>query len=499
MEIELVKFNKTSTNGLNKIGKLGIVITVEDKKLFNEYVKLVKKHFYTKVENRFTPSKNTTYYFYYIIENLNKILLSRFLLDTFLTALNNVKISYVCKIGDFKYDPIKLDTINEPWDNKIEIINNIINKFENPFSSGLILDIPTGSGKTVILSNITKHYVELGYRVHIVVTVLGLIEQTINEFVDKTYIRQLSGKKYSGVKKYDPDEDKSAYRVLISSIHSLVNLMKSRCIYDEFDDYYLTCIDEPQIITTKNRFGVLKMIQTKCMLGLSASADKSIFIKEYIGPIYKPPGFETVKLECEVVKLEYSGPDEFCQNIKRWFSELGEELNCAMQTNLLIETDPYRNQLIVNTGLTLLGEEHPCVLILSKNLAHIDALYDLLHNFDHISVSKWTGSRTQEQIDYAVNNANIILATYDSFGVGTNIPKITAIIYATSYKDQYKQIQFLGRAMRPHKNYNHIKRKIYDIVDVKVFLKSHFNDRQKIYKSKNLPIVVRKIKYSDMQ
>lgn len=530
MEIELVKFSKTSTNGLSKIGKFGIVITVKDKALFNEYVDFVKGNFYNKVENVFTPSKNKTYYLYYIIQGLGKILIPRFLLDKFLKIVKvGTKIEYKCTVSDTKYEPIKFDTVNEPWENKKQIVQHIMQVYKDPFHAGLILDIPTGAGKTVILSHITKLYVEMGYRVHIIVTVMGLIKQTLEEFVDSKYIRQIGGKKCPGVAKYDKDEDKSNYRVLVSSIFSLVNLMKERCIYDEFDDFMLTCIDEPQMITTDNKFGVLKMIQTKNMLGLSASADKSIIIREYIGDIYKPPGFENVKLECNVIKVKYYGSDEYCQNMKRWFAELGEELNCAMQTNLLIEKDPYRNKMLISFISELLGR-HGCVLLLSKNLDHIDTLFDMLlglgaslncetnvdtnadtnakakaiakittNTGENLSVVKWTGVRTDDQINFAINEANIILASFDSFGVGTNIPKITAMIYSTSYKNQYKQIQFLGRAMRPHKDYNHVVREIYDIVDMNVFLKNHFGDRTKVYKSKKLPIKTIKATYTDYQ
>ena len=530
MNIELVKFSKTSANGLTKIGKLGIVITFKDKNIYNMCVDFVKGNFYSKVENMFTPSKNKTYYLYYIVSNLNKILIPRFLLDRFLKYVKQInppgEISYTCNAfgnsvgnsvgGVGKYNVVEFDTINEPWENKKKIVQHIMKVYEDPFHAGLILDIPTGAGKTVILSHITKLYVEMGYRVHIIVTVMGLIKQTIEEFTDTKYIRQLGGKKCPGVAKYNKDEDKSNYRVLVSSIFSLVNLMKERSIYDEFDDYMLTCIDEPQMITTTNKFEVLKMIQTRNMLGLSASADKSIIIREYIGDIYKPPGFENVKLECNVIKVKYYGSDEYCQNMRRWFAELGEELNCSMQTNLLIEKDPNRNKMIISFIRELLGR-HECVLLLSKNLDHIDTLFDMILNagtsvkvddkktMGHVIADedqdllfvKWTGVRTEEQVDYAINKANIILATYDSFGVGTNIPKITAMIYSTSYKDQYKQIQFLGRAMRPHKDYNHILREIYDIVDMNVFLKNHFGDRTKVYKNKKIPIKMIKKTYQE--
>lgn len=521
MEIDLVKFNKTSSNGLNKIGKLGLVLTVKDITEFQLMTKFIKRNFYSTVENVFTPSKNITYYFYHIIEKLQKVLIPRFLLqsllDNFITPRSLGKITYKVSIPHHQTlnadnDEIKnFDIINEPWENKKQIINHILNQFQDPFKSGLILDIPTGAGKTVILSYLTKHYVLLGHKVHIIVTSKNLIKQTLDEFTDKTMIRTLGGGGSKKVKKFDPTEDKSKYCVVISMIHSLAQYIKNeKDIYDYFDDFYLTCIDEPQLITTVNRFKALKMIQTKLMLGLSASANDSIFIKEYIGPIYKPPGFETVKFDIEVIKLNYSGPDEFCQNKKRWFAELGEEKNCAMQTNLLIETDPYRNQMIIDLAIDLLNSGHPCVLVLSKNLNHIDTLYELINTQSsfHTQIEygekkelkpiKWTGSRTDGEVEYASTEANIILATYDSFGVGTNIPKITSMIYSTSYRDDKKQIQFFGRILRPDAKYNHIKRIIYDIVDVNVFLSSHFNTRKTVYKAKKVPISVRNIEYIEI-
>lgn len=505
MEVELVKFSKSSINGLNKIGKLGIVLTIKDPNKFQNAVKFIKRNFYSTVENTFTPSKNVTYYFYHIIEKAQKILIPRFLLNQLLEANILSSIKYKCNIPDFIYplpdnETLITDTINKPWENKKSIIDYILNKYIDPFQSGLILDLPTGAGKTIMISYLTYHYVNLGYKVHIIVTGKGLIKQTIDEFTDKTYIRQLGGDKIKGVSKFDPKEDKNKCRILISTIHSLANYIKNnKDIYDYFDDFYLTCIDEPQLITTVNRFKALKMVQTKLMLGLSASADKSIFIKEYIGPIYKPEGFTTVKFVVNVIKLSYTGPEEFSQNKTRWFAELGEEKNCAMKTNLLIETDPYRNVMIRDLTIELLGT-HSCVLLLSKNLDHIELLYNLFTglNKKELKPIRWTGSRTDNEVTYATYEANIILATYDSFGIGTNIPKITAMIYTTSYRDEYKQIQFFGRALRPDPKYNHVVREIYDIVDINVFLSNHFSTRRKVYKLKKANLSERCVSYENI-
>jgi hypothetical protein len=503
MEIELVKFSKISTNGLNKIGKLGLVLTFKNNNEFQLVSKYVKRNFYSTVENVFTPSKNITHYFYYIVDKLLKILIPRFLLQSILNVFANLEITYKIDIPDVIYSIPEggiTNIINEPWDNKKDIIQYIQTQFNDPFKSGLILDIPTGAGKTVMLSYLTKYYVDLGYKVHIIVTGIGLIKQTLDEFDNKKYIRILGGKSKKGIKKFDHKEDKSNFRILISTIQSLAVYIKNSIdIYDYFDDFYLTCIDEPQLITTVNRHKALKLVQTKLMLGLSASADNSIFIKEYIGPIYKPLGFTSVKFDIVVIKLNYSGPDEFCQNKKRWFAELGEEKNCAMQTNLLIETDPYRNSLICIKITELLNDGHPCVLVLSKNLGHINTLYDMLSNKKELQPIKWTGSRTDADVEYAINIANIILATYDSFGTGTNIPKITTMIYSTSYRDDKKQIQFFGRALRPDVRYNHIKRIIYDIVDINVFLANHFNTRKKVFKSKNVPIIIQNVDYKEIE
>ena len=522
MEIELVKFNKTSTNGINKIGKLGLVLSIKNTNDFNLVVKYIKRNFYSTVENIFTPSKNVTYYFYHIIENLKKILIPRFLLNELIAFLSSAKLTFDYKnivykhnIPDNIYDiQLITDTINKPWENKLSIIEYILDKYKDPFQSGLILDLPTGAGKTVMISYLTSYYANLGYKVHIIVTNKGLIKQTVDEFTNKKYIRQLGGDKIKGVKKFDPNEEKSDCRILISTIHSLANYIKNNInIYDYFDDFYLTCIDEPQLITTVNRFKALKMVQTKLMLGLSASAEKSIFIKEYIGPLYKPAGFTTIKFDIKVIKLCYSGSEEFCQNKKRWFAELGEEKNCAMKTNLLIETDPHRNVMICNLINELIQEkEHPCVLLLTKNLDHIHLLHDMILdqnenilsqpsdiNKKELKPAKWTGSRTDKEVTYASDVANVILATFDSFGVGTNIPKITAMIYATSYRDEEKQIQFFGRALRPDPKYNHIIREIYDIVDTNVFLSNHFNTRKRVYKAKKVPISERFIDYSEIR
>jgi superfamily II DNA or RNA helicase len=105
------------------------------------------------------------------------------------------------------------------------------------------------------------------------------------------------------------------------------------------------------------------------------------------------------------------------------------------------------------------------------------------------------GGLQDKQSRQMKKEARILITTYGFSSTGISLPKMTAILFATSRKAKMKQI--IGRILREGGNNEHIEREIIDIVDSKTFLRRHLIDRLQAYDFYHAKIYRSKIKYED--
>ena len=326
---------------------------------------------------------------------------------------------------------------------------------------------------------------------------------------------------YYGKKKVDGD-------IIVSIINSLVSenfefkIKKNKITktYNEFfSEFGLIILDESHIYCTDNFKVVYNRFQSTYMLGLSATPnerlDKADIISHMnIGHVLDAETLDQYKKSdisfiADVHIIKYNAPDQY----------INTHINPKTQmicVPLIIEdflNDEYRNKLILDELLKLFNKKLN-IFIFSERRNHLEYLYTQFNyilteqnykNYENnLSVPELNinknivlyGGSTDEDIETAKNNSNVIFTTYSYSSTGVSINKMNAVILCTPRKSKSKQI--IGRIFRLNKENNHIKRIIIDIVDNKSVLKNQLYSRMSAYKERNCQIIKTEINYTDI-
>lgn len=87
--------------------------------------------------------------------------------------------------------------------------------------------------------------------------------------------------------------------------------------------------------------------------------------------------------------------------------------------------------------------------------------------------------REHWRLELEKRNNIILIATYQLFQLGVNIPSLKYIMFASPFKSKIRTLQSIGRTLRKHESKDHAE--IYDIVDNVLFLEEHGMRRRKYY------------------
>lgn len=236
---------------------------------------------------------------------------------------------------------------------------------------------------------------------------------------------------------------------------------------DSFKNFGLTIMDElHQLITKKNIEGLLGL-QTKYLLGLSATP-------------YRPDEFNSQI-------IHYFGKNIIIKQLKR------KHIVFAIFTGLYFEYDIMKNGKINWTEL--LTKQSQCekrndliieivkkynninFLILVKRIEQGKYLEEKLKEFT--SVTTLLGKKQNYD-----ESSKVLIGTSSKIGTGFNSKKINGLILASDIKEYF--IQYLGRIFRDP-NTNPV---VFDLIDEDNFsiLKNHFYERKMIYNEKGAEI-----------
>ena len=306
--------------------------------------------------------------------------------------------------------------------------------------SGGILQSPTGSGKTVMAVNILT---QIGLKALIIVPTDYLMGQ---------WRKQL--KRFSNL----TDDDIGICRgtacqyknkkVVIGMIHSLA---RPHFYPPEFYNCFGLCIvDEVHRLSAPTFSQSLPQFWTKYRLGLSATARRkdgmeNVFLY-HIGQICNPEVKQAIKPR--VIVMKYYNPESHHAGCV-WAGKLS--LGRYFNKLSIIE---HRNKFITDI-IYKLYHKGKDTLVLSDRLMQVGVLSDLLIakgiNVEDIGI--FTGKRK------AGLDRKILLATYGSAGLGADIPRLSAIVFATPRADIE---QAAGRVLREKQETPQV---IIDIVD----------------------------------
>jgi superfamily II DNA or RNA helicase len=346
--------------------------------------------------------------------------------------------------------------------------NSIIQSFINNSANGLIC-VPCGIGKTFMALNIA---VKLNRRFLIVVDKEFLMNQwksEIENFIEGTRVGILQSNKVQ------IDADK--YDITICMIQTICR----RELPDGFfDQYGFTIFDECHHLGASYFCQALKKIQTKFMLGLSATPDRedglSCVFEYHLGePVYKNTKRAPDK-EAVVKAVWFDSEDPAYKEVPvNW---RGEPITAKL-LNQVAEFEQ-RNKKIMNIIDEYAKDPERFILILSDRISQLEwfekALNEWTTKYIH---GYYIGGMKQSKLDENADKCQILLATYQMASEAFSVKKLNTVILATPRKNVE---QSTGRIFRQRIDERKLAPHIIDIIDSHDCHKRRWFIRQKFYK-----------------
>ena len=358
-------------------------------------------------------------------------------------------------------EKILFSTKFPPHDFQKEIIETFIKKDGN----GLIC-VPCGYGKTFMALNIA---VLLKKRLLIVVDKEFLMNQwksEIENFIQGARVGILQGNKVQ--------IDAEKYDITICMIQTICR----REFPDGFfDEYGFTIFDECHHLGAAYFCQALKKIQTRYMLGLSATPDRedglSKVFEYHLGePVYKNTKREPDK-EAVVKAVWFSSEDPAYSEVPvNW---RGEPVTAKL-LNQVAEFEP-RNNKILGLIEEYAQDKDRFILILSDRISQLEWFEKALgtkylHGY-------YIGGMKQAKLDDNAATCQILLATYQMASEAFSVKKLNTVILATPRKNVE---QSTGRIFRQRIDERKVAPHIVDIIDSHECHKRRWYIRQRFYK-----------------
>jgi superfamily II DNA or RNA helicase len=359
---------------------------------------------------------------------------------------------------------ITFSTKFPPHDFQKEIIKTFIEKDGN----GLIC-VPCGYGKTFMALNIA---VRLHRRFLIVVDKEFLMNQwksEIENFIEGARVGILQANKVQ------IDADK--YDITICMIQTICR----REIPDGFfDQYGFTIFDECHHLGASYFCQALKKIQTKYMLGLSATPDRedglSLVFEYHLGdPVYKVTK-RAPDREAIVKAVWFDSEDPVYKDVPvNW---RGEPITAKL-LNQVADFEP-RNKRIMSLIDEYAKDPDRFILILSDRISQLEWFEKALNEWSTMYLhGYYIGGMKQSKLDENAEKCQILLATYQMASEAFSVKKLNTVILATPRKNVE---QSTGRIFRQRIDERKVAPHIIDIIDSHDCHKRRWFVRQKFYK-----------------
>lgn len=369
-------------------------------------------------------------------------------------------------VSDGKELPMTVSSNNKfpPRDFQIEIINSFMEKGAN----GLIC-VPCGYGKTFMALNIA---IRLGRRFLIVVDKEFLMNQWKSEIENF-----IIGARVGIIQANKIQIDSSEYDITICMIQTICR----REFPDGFfDEYGFTIFDECHHLGASYFCKALRKIQTKYMLGLSATPDRddglTCVFEYHLGePVYKNTKRAPDK-DAVVKAVWFHSEDPVYKEVPvNW---RGETVTAKL-LNQVAEFEP-RNRRILALIEEYAQNKDRYILILSDRISQLEwfehAINELPTKYLH---GYYIGGMKQAVLDDNAAKCQILLATYQMASEGFSIKKLNTVILATPRKNVE---QSTGRIFRERIDERKLAPHIIDIIDSHETLLRRWYIRRLFYK-----------------
>jgi superfamily II DNA or RNA helicase len=228
-------------------------------------------------------------------------------------------------------------------------------------------------------------------------------------------------------------------------------------------------------ICSKTFSSIFSKIQTKYMVGLSATPDRKDGLTKVI---YWFLGPQIVKIKRETnkptIKFVVNDASDYIEK----FNKIGKINSPIMITDLT--TKEPRNEIIIEIIQDCIKEGRK-ILVLSERRNHCEyfkARLDRLGLHSGLYLGGMKAVFRNETV-----NQDIILGTYQASGEGFDVPELDTLILATPKSDVE---QAVGRILR---QINQNEPTVFDIVDPFSIFKGQYYKRRKFYKSNEFKLI----------
>lgn len=357
---------------------------------------------------------------------------------------------------------ITFRTTFPPHDFQKDIMATFLEKGAN----GLIC-VPCGYGKTFMALHIA---VQMKKRFLIIVDKEFLMNQwkaEIENFIEGARVGILQANKIQ--------MDAEKYDVTICMIQTIC-----RREFPEgfFDQYGLTIFDECHHLGASYFSKALLKIQTKYMLGLSATPDRedglTCVFEYYLGEaVYKNTQRAPDK-EAVVKAVWFDSEDPVYKEVPvNW---RGEPVTAKL-LNQVAEFEA-RNQKIMEVIESYAKDPNRFILILSDRISQLDWFTTALGKTSYIH-GYYIGGMKQTILDDNAARCQILLATYQMASEAFSVKKLNTVVLATPRKNVQ---QSTGRIFRERIEERKVAPHIIDIIDSHECHKRRWFVRQRFYK-----------------
>ena len=355
---------------------------------------------------------------------------------------------------------------------------------------GVLLS-PTGSGKSFIIYNLMRWYLEEHEQnVLVVVPTTSLVEQMYKDFDDYGFDADKHIHKiYSGKDK------KTKKRVIVTTWQSVYRLSK-----EWFEQFGIVFGDECHLFKAKS----LSTLMNKCSEAeyrvgttgtLDGTAVNKLVLEGLFGPVKRVTYTRDLQDQGTLAKLHI---DMLVLNYEDKYKKKVFGMTYQEEVDFLVTHDP-RNKFIRNLAVTQTGNTLVLFQFVEK---HGEPLYKMIkeiHGKNVYYVHGGTDTSDREAIRGIIEKQDgaIIVASMGTFSTGINIRNLHNIIFASPSKSQVKVLQSIGRGLR--KSDNNQDTKLIDVADnLQLGSKGNFTlrhsaSRMKIYDKEKFDYKIHKV------
>jgi superfamily II DNA or RNA helicase len=247
---------------------------------------------------------------------------------------------------------------------------------------------------------------------------------------------------------------------------------------ETFKRFGFTIFDECHHLGASNFSRALLKVQTKHMLGLSATPVRDDGLTKvfewFLGkPVYWEKTREPdphVVVRCVQFKTEDPDYNQIPTDYK------GEPVLARLLTKVVECKE--RNETIAKIIQDLAQDSRRRILVLSERISHLNTLEELLKE-SGLSMSYYIGGMKEEERETGAKSSRVLLASYAMASEAMNIKTLNAVIMASPRK---KVEQSTGRILRVQKDQREVAPVIVDIVDSHGMYQGQWRKRASYYK-----------------